>query len=70
MKKGEAKQIAYSASNEAAVNLFLAGKISFLEIEQIVIEAVKKDYPKFEISLDNILDLDLEIKKEIYEKYK
>jgi len=70
LEKGEAKQIAYSASNEAAVNLFLDGKISFLEIEQIVIEAVKKDYPKFEISLDNILDLDLEIKKEIYEKYK
>ena len=70
LKAGEAKQIAYSASNEAAVNLFLEDRISFLDIEKIVTLAVKKDYPKFTSSLDNILKLDQEIKQEIYDRYK
>ena len=59
-----------NAANEIAVQLFLEGKISFLEIETIVIEALnsfnsKITYP----NLDEILETDKLTKRKVLEKY-
>ena len=59
-----------NAANEIAVQLFLEGKISFLEIETIVIEALnsfnsKITYP----NLDEILETDKSTKRKVLEKY-
>ena len=58
-----------NAANEAAVDLFLRNKISFLEIETVVAEALnnhqKIDHP----SLEQILQLDQEVRRDILAKY-
>lgn len=68
-KQGGILPTAYNASNEAAVDLFLRGKISFLEIESIII--------KYTLSIDNIINptleeiikTDMDVKKNIYSVY-
>lgn len=58
-----------NAANEAAVDLFLRNKINFLEIETVVADALnihqKIDHP----SLEQILELDQEVRRNILEKY-
>ncbi len=58
-----------NASNEAAVNLFLNGKITFLQIEEIVVECLNKFKNDLDISLEKIIDRDLKVKDYIYRKY-
>ena len=61
----------YNASNEIAVSLFLNGKISFLDIEDIITRAVNnkdKYLEKLEnkdFTIDNILMLDRIVKEDI-----
>ncbi len=60
----------FNASNEAAVKLFLKGKIKFLEIEEIVFKEVN-DF-KDNISkptLEEIIEVDELIKRKVLEKY-
>ena len=52
------------SSNDAAVNLFLNGKIKFLEIEEIVINELKNT-KNFKPTLDDIIRVDKEIKERI-----
>ena len=60
----------YNASNEIAVSLFLNEKINFLEIEDIIKEAVSnKDYylnklDNLDFNIDNILLLDKIVKED------
>ena len=68
-KKGGFYTVVLNASNEAAVNLFLNEKILFLDIESIVIEYTSRDYSNLEYNIENIIQLDKSIKKEILEKY-
>lgn len=67
--KGGSARTVLNAANEAAVALFLSEKISFLEIEKIVIEAVNNhvviDFP----NLEEIYKIDSAVKKEIYRHY-
>ncbi|NLB80544.1 MAG: 1-deoxy-D-xylulose-5-phosphate reductoisomerase [Clostridiaceae bacterium] len=64
-KRGGTAPSALNAANEAAVTLFLKGDISFLEIESTVEKHLSKhnfiEYP----SLEDILETDRQIKKEI-----
>lgn len=59
----------YNASNEAAVDLFLKGKISFLEIEEIIKKQIEdfKNSPfrEKEYNIDNIIQIDLYIKMKV-----
>ncbi|MDR1215850.1 MAG: 1-deoxy-D-xylulose-5-phosphate reductoisomerase [Treponema sp.] len=48
---------AYNAANEAAVALFLAGKIGFLDINVIVAEVLQKDWAG-ELTLEAVWDVD------------
>ena len=68
--KGGLYPVVMNAANEIAVQLFLEGKISFLEIETIVIEALNSfnsniTYP----NLDEILETDKSTKRKVLDKY-
>ena len=63
-KKGGIMPTVLIASNDAAVNLFLNGKIKFLEIEEIVINELN-NYKNFKPTLDDIFRVDKEIKERI-----
>ena len=58
-----------NAANEAAVELFLTEKISFLEITSIVLSEVKNTVNRPIESLQDLLQLDDEIKKKILSHY-
>ncbi len=68
-KTGHSMPTVLNAANEAAVNLFLKKKISFLEIENIVYENLTNHKLINNPSLDDILSLDKEIKENILSKY-
>lgn len=65
----------YNAANEVCVELFLKGKIKFLEIENIITETVKEyrnKNSKFllsnEISIDLLLNVDSEVREKVLNK--
>ncbi len=58
-----------NAANEAAVNLFLNSKISFLQIEEIVGECLEVFKNDLIITLEKVLDRDLKVKEYVYQKY-
>lgn len=68
-KLGGLYPVALNASNEAAVRLFLNDKISFLDIEKIIEAEISKDYKKENVTLEEILALDKEIKERILNSY-
>lgn len=70
-KKGGLYPTVYNASNEAAVDLFLNEKISFLTIEKIIRESVDnfKDN-KINYTLEDIINTDKSIKERIKEVYR
>ncbi len=63
-RKGGIMPTVLISSNDAAVNLFLNGKIKFLEIEEIVINELNKTI-NFKPTLDDIIRVDKEIKERI-----
>ncbi|HPX71881.1 MAG TPA: 1-deoxy-D-xylulose-5-phosphate reductoisomerase [Acholeplasmataceae bacterium] len=56
----------YNASNEAAVDLFLRGKIKFREIESIIIKYTLSADNIINPTLEEILSVDQKIKNKIY----
>jgi 1-deoxy-D-xylulose-5-phosphate reductoisomerase len=59
----------YNASNVAAVNLFLDGKISFREIESIILKYTLSADNILNPTLEEILEVDKAIKQKIYNAY-
>lgn len=68
-KAGGTLPAIYNASNEVAVSLFLKGKISFLDIEDIVINTVRKAVNIDRPTLEEILEVDRQVRKSILEIY-
>ncbi len=68
-KIGGSMRTVLNASNEAAVSLFLAKKIKFLDIGKLIIEAIETHNTIPEPSLEEIYQIDKEIKNAIYAKY-
>jgi 1-deoxy-D-xylulose-5-phosphate reductoisomerase len=58
-----------NAANESAVRLFLEKKIRFLDIFSIVEEAVDTHTPQAYSSIDDILNIDREVKQKVLERY-
>ena len=58
-----------NGANEAAVNLFLNGKIKFLDIYKIVKDSLNNFENIENPSIENIIDIDKKIKNEILRKY-
>ena len=68
-KKGGLLPTVLNAANEAAVSLFLSGKITFLQIEEIVLECINKFNDEEELSLNSILSKDNLVKDYVYKSY-
>ena len=58
-----------NGANEACVDLFLKEKISFLEIGDIIEDALNKFDGSGKVSVDNIINTDRLVKNNIYTKY-
>ena len=69
-QKGGNQMVIVNAANEAAVQLFLNEKISFLQIEGIIKECLEKIPYKEIISIDEMVQLDTEIKESVLNHYK
>ena len=63
-KKGGIMPTVLTSSNEAAVNLFLDGKIKFLDIEKIVIKELENT-TNFKPTLEDIIRVDKEVRERI-----
>lgn len=57
-KKGGAYPTVYNAANEIAVAAFIAGKISYLQIEWFVEKAVNEHSESHEITLEEVIKID------------
>lgn len=68
-KTGGLLPAVYNASNEVAVDLFLRGKISFLEIEDIIFETVGKTNNKLNPTIFDIIEMDKVVREQILQKY-
>ena len=68
-KLGDSYPIVYNAANEAAVDLFLKKKISYLDICKIIESKISEHKKTKAVDLDIIMKLDKEIKESIYNLY-
>jgi len=68
-KKGGSSRTVLNAANEAAVSLFLNQKISFLDIESIIKNAVDNHKTVIDPTLEEIYEIDQLIKDSIYIRY-
>ena len=68
-KKGGLMPTILNGANEAAVELFLDEKISFLRIPELIEEAMRKfeEDGKKELTLENVIDLDRRVKAYVKE---
>lgn len=63
------KPIVMNAANEVAVNLFLNDKISFNDIETIIIKTVDKYKLEDVASINRVLQINDEVKKDVFNNY-
>ena len=68
-KEGGSCPTVLNAANEAAVDLFLRDKIKFLEIENVVYEALEGHKMLANPTLEEILEIDTNTRRLIIEKY-
>ena len=59
-----------NGANEVAVDLFLSKKIKYLDIELIIKECMDKFKSDKELTLENIINVDNEVRNYLYKKYK
>ena len=68
-EKGKLMPTILNGANEVCVELFLNKKITYLKIPEIIEDCMNKfDYKK-EVTLENVINLDSEVRQYIYEKY-
>ncbi len=65
-KSGGTMPVVLNAANEAAVELFIKGRITFLEIEGIVEKQLVKHKRIDNPTIDDIIELDRSIKEELF----
>ena len=68
-RKGNIFPCVLNAANEAAVSLFLNGKITFLQIEEIVLECLNRYTDEVALSLESILETDNLVKDYVLRTY-
>lgn len=67
--KGGILPCVMNAANEVAIELFLCGAILFTQIEEIIINEVHRHENTAILSCERIYELDLQIKKNLFQKY-
>ena len=68
-RKGGIYPTVLNAANEAAVSLFLNGKIKFLDIESIIYEQISKEYNMSNPTLEDILNVNELVFSNVMEKF-
>ncbi len=70
-KKGKLMPTILNGANEEVVELFLNGKISYLQIGDIIEDCMEyfKEEGKGEVTLDNVISLDRKVKEYVRENY-
>lgn len=58
-----------NGANEVAVDLFLKGKIEFLQIGDLLEECMNKFYRPMEVTLDNVINVDNEVREYLWKNY-
>ncbi len=69
-QKEKSFPIVLNAANEVAVDLFLKEKISFIDIEKIISRALEAHNPVEPASLEEILEIDKEVRQKVTETVK
>ncbi len=68
-EKGNIYPTVLNAANEACVELFLNNKIKFVMIDKIIEEYLTSYNEIDDITIEKIIEVDIEIKKEIFTRY-
>lgn len=68
-KKGGVMPAILNGANEVAVDLFLKGKIEFLQIGDLLQECMNKFYKSMEATLENVISIDKEVREYLGKKY-
>jgi 1-deoxy-D-xylulose-5-phosphate reductoisomerase len=68
LKQGGTYPVVLNASNEIAVELFLKGKIKFLEIPNLIRHIVESHKNQNEFNIDDITEIDRQTRNEILSK--
>lgn len=66
IKRGGLTPVAVNGANEAAVQLFLDGKIGFLQIGEYVEMAMNQQYVDCDVTIENILKVDEQAREFVY----
>ena len=69
LRRGGYAPTVLNAADEAAVDLFLNGKIKFLQIEEMIAEALASYRFDAQLTIDGIYEADAEVKSRILSKY-
>ena len=69
-EKRQSYPIVLNASNEIAVDMFLKDQITFGDIEKLISRAIENHSPTSPNSLEEILEIDKEARKTVYESLK
>ncbi|WP_027634217.1 1-deoxy-D-xylulose-5-phosphate reductoisomerase [Clostridium hydrogeniformans] len=68
-KKGKLMPTILNGANEVCVELFLRNKVSFLQIADIIEEVMGKFNYNMEVTLENIIKMDEDVRTYIYNRY-
>ncbi|MEW8955455.1 1-deoxy-D-xylulose-5-phosphate reductoisomerase [Clostridium sp.] len=68
-RKGKLMPTILNGANEVCVELFLRNKVSFLQIADIIEEVMGKFDYNMEVTLENIIKMDEDVRTYIYNKY-
>lgn len=66
---GKTMPCVFNASNEVAVELFIEGKIKFLDIYKVIEKAMAEHKLLEAVTLKNIIDTDKKVRKWVYTEY-
>ncbi len=65
-KAGGSYPVVLNGANEVLVDMFLKGKISFIDIQDRLERILDSHKPEYNLTLDDVLHIDNEIRKEVY----
>ena len=64
-RTGGTSAVVFNAANEAAVEQFLAGRIKFIQIVELIELCLNKHSNKSSVSLEELLDADIWARKQV-----
>lgn len=67
INQGGSCPVVLNAANEVLVYLFLGKRIKFLDIQDNIISILEKHTPKYNLNLEDIIEIDKEIRKRVLE---